>query len=189
MSFDQMLIHFCSPTLCEIKPGNMFFVKNNDFSENNFEQWKKSLFIRGFLSFAIKLSENSTAILICNVCWVRKILGDIAVHSYLVEKGYHCGGVFDFVNDFTYRLHSIQGFPHEIGVILGYPVDDVIEFENHEGQNCKYCGQWKSYTDIEKAKQCHCNYKKCCCFCERLYNEGYTLEYILQEYKKNVSAA
>ena len=111
------------------------------------------------------------------------------VLSYLVEKGYHCGGVFDFVNDFTYRLHSTQGFPHEIGVILGYPVDDVIEFENHEGQNCKYCGQWKSYTDIEKAKQCHCNYKKCCGFCESLYNKGYSLDYIVQEYKKIASAA
>ena len=189
MSFDQMMIHFCAPTLCEIKPGNMFFVKNNDFTQTSFEQWKQSLFLRGFLSFAIRLSENSTAIFVCNVCWVRKILGDISVHSYLVEKGYHCGGVFDFVNDFTYRLHTTQGFPHEIGVVLGYPVDDVIEFKNHEGQNCKYCGQWKTYTDIEKAKQCHCNYKNCCGFCEKLYNEGYSLDYILREYKNLISAA
>ena len=189
MSFDQMMIHFCAPTLCEIKPGNLFFVKNHDFSESNFEQWKKSLFLRGFISFAIRISENSIGILVCNVCWVRKILGDIAVHSYLFEKGYQCGGIFDFVNDFTYRLHTIQGFPHEIGVVLGYPVEDVIEFENHKGQNCKYCGYWRSYSDPEHAKRCNCNYKTCCGFCERLYNEGYSLDYILQEYKRVASAA
>ena len=68
MSFDQMMIHFCAPTLCEIKPGNIFFLKNKDFSKTSFEQWKQTLFIRGFSSFAIKLADTSIAIFVCNVC-------------------------------------------------------------------------------------------------------------------------
>ena len=189
MSFNQMMIHFCAPTLCSIKPGNMFFVKDEDFLPDNFEQWKQSFFIRGIMSFAIKISETSTAIFVCNACWVRKILGDDIVHAYLLEKGYHSSGVCDFINGFTTRLQNSQSFPHEIGIVLGYPVDDVIEFENHEGQDCKYCGQWKSYSDPEHAKQCHCSYKNCCGFCERLYNEGYSLDYIIDEYKKVSTAA
>ena len=43
-------------------------------------------------------------------------------------------------------MKNEQGFPHEIGVILGYPVEDVIEFEKHQGKNCKYCGCWKRYS-------------------------------------------
>ncbi len=184
MSFDQMMIHFCAPTLCEIKPGNIFFLKNKDFSKTSFEQWKQTLFIRGFSSFAIKLSDTSIAIFVCNVCWERKILGDSLVHSYLLEKDYHSNGVFDFIQEFSNHLQTENGFPHEIGVLLGYPVDDVIEFENHQGKNCKYCGQWKSYNDIENARQCHCRYKNCSGFCEKLYNEGYNLDYIVHEYKK-----
>ena len=189
MSFDQLMIHYCAPTLCDIKPGNIFFVRNTDFSENSFKEWKKTFYARGLMSFAIKLSEDSTAIFVCNPCWERKILGDSIVQAYLHEKGYHGCGVTDFVKDFKIRLQTAPGFPHEIGIVLGYPVDDVIEFENHEGQNCKYCGQWKSYSDPETAKQCHCKYKNCCGFCESLYNKGYSLEYIIREYKKIASVA
>lgn len=189
MSFDQMMIHYCAPTLCEIKAGNMFFVKNQDYSESSFEDWKKTFFSRGIISFAIRLSESSTAILVCNVCKVRKILADCIVQAYLCQKNYHCSGVVDFVDEFTSRVQKCQGFPHEIGVILGYPVEDVIEFENHQGHDCKYCGQWKSYSDVENARECHCRYKNCCGFCERLYSEGYSLNYIICEYKKTASAA
>lgn len=189
MSFDKMMIHYCAPTLCEIKAGNMFFIKNQDYSESAFEDWKQSFFGRGFMSFAIPLSESSTAILVCNVCQVRKILADYLVQAYLCQKGYHCSGLFDFVNEFSNRVQKCQGFPHEIGVILGYPVEDVIEFENHQGHDCKYCGQWKSYSNVENARECHCRYNNCCGFCERLYNEGYSLDYIITEYKKMASAA
>ena len=189
MSFNQLMIHYCAPTLCDIKPGNIFFVRNRDFSQSCFEEWKNTFLILGFMTFAIKLSKDSTAIFVCNPCWERKILGDSMVQAYLHEKGYHDCGVTDFVKHFKIRLQTAPGFPHEIGIVLGYPVNDVIEFENHEGQNCKYCGYWKSYSDIENAKQCHCEYKNCSGLCERLYNEGYSLDFIIREYKKVAAAA
>ena len=65
---------------------------------------------------------------------------------HLSEKGYEVSNAFDFVNDLFNRMKNEQGFPHEIGVILGYPVEDVIEFEKHQGKNCKYCGCWKRYS-------------------------------------------
>ena len=189
MNFDQKIIHYCAPTLCEIKAGNIFFVKNQDFSKDSFEEWKKTFFSRGLMSFAIPLSENTTAVLICNVCQERKLLEDSLVQAYLIEKGYHCNGLFDFVEEFSYRVQNCQGFPHEIGIILGYPVEDVIEFENHQGHDCKYCGLWKSYSNVENARKCNCRYKNCTGFCERLYNEGYSLNYIINEYKRVESAA
>ena len=30
MSFDKMMVHYCAPTLCGIKSGNMFFIKNEE---------------------------------------------------------------------------------------------------------------------------------------------------------------
>ena len=32
MSFDQMMIRYTAPTLCEIKSGNLFAVKKSEFS-------------------------------------------------------------------------------------------------------------------------------------------------------------
>ena len=34
-------------------------------------------------------------------------------------------------------------FPHELGLLLGYPVEDVLGFIRNEGRNYLYCGYWK----------------------------------------------
>ena len=189
MSFDQMMIKFSAPTLCNIKSGNMFFARNNTFSQTSFDTWKASLNKYGIAAFSHLLSENSTAILVLNICWIRKILDDRFVNAYLSEKGYEVSNAFDFVNDLFNRMKNEQGFPHEIGVILGYPIEDVIEFEKHKGKNCKYCGCWKSYSDVENAKACKCNFTECSNLCKTWYDAGYSLDRIIDEYKRYSKAA
>ena len=47
-----------------------------------------------------------------------------------------------------YREH-MEGngdFPHEIGLLLGYPPEDVIGFIENRGQNPLYIGYWKVYS-------------------------------------------
>ena len=36
-----------------------------------------------------------------------------------------------------------QGFPHEIGVFLGYPVEDVEGYMQNDGKNFLLVGYWK----------------------------------------------
>ena len=189
MNFDQIIIHSSSPTFCNIKPGNMFFVKNETFSPSHLGEWKTAFSKYGIMTFSTQLSETSTAILVLNVCWIRKILSDIFIQSYLTEKGYHTTSVFDFVDELLVRMKHNKGFPHEVGVILGYPIEDVIEFENHEGKDCKYCGNWKTYSDVENAKNCQCKYKDCRLLCNQLYEQGYSLNQIIEEYKRVSHAA
>lgn len=189
MRFNQMMIQYSAPTICNIKSGNLFFARNNTFSSSSFIEWKKDLYRYGISAFSLQLSENSTAILVLNICWARKILDDIFVKAYLLEKGYKTKGAFEFVNELFSRMKDIQGFPHEVGIILGYPLEDVIEFENNQGKNCKYCGLWKSYSDVETARLCKCRFTECSHLCKNWYNEGYSLSQIINEYKKlNYSA-
>ena len=50
-----------------------------------------------------------------------------------------------------YRAH-MEGkgdFPHEIGLLLGYPPEDVIGFMVHGGKNSLYSGYWKVYGNLE----------------------------------------
>lgn len=42
-------------------------------------------------------------------------------------------------------------FPHEIGVFLGYPMEDVVGFIENEGQNYLLTGYWKVYSNKERA--------------------------------------
>ena len=40
-------------------------------------------------------------------------------------------------------------FPHEMGVLLGYPTEDVLGFIENQGKNYLYAGYWKVYGNLE----------------------------------------
>ena len=52
----------------------------------------------------------------------------------------------------AYTMHQ-EEFPHEMGVFLGYPVEDVIGFIEHEGRECLGVGYWKVYENMPQKKK------------------------------------
>ena len=65
------------------------------------------------------------------------------------------------MNFLKIRLCNEKVFPHEIGLLLGYPLADVKAFIATKGKNCIACGDWKAYGDEETAKCIFCKYKHC----------------------------
>jgi hypothetical protein len=51
--------------------------------------------------------------------------------------------------------------PHEVGLFLGYPPDDVFGFIKNRGAGFKLCGPWKVYGDVEGAKIRFREYERC----------------------------
>jgi hypothetical protein len=51
------------------------------------------------------------------------------------------------------RFAESEDFPHEVGLFLGYPVADVLGFIACKGKDCKFCGTWKVYENVEEAKR------------------------------------
>lgn len=49
-------------------------------------------------------------------------------------------------------------FPHELGIILEYPVEDVEGFIRNRGKNCLMERYWKVYHDKERAEQIFMQY-------------------------------
>lgn len=73
--------------------------------------------------------------------------------SYLQQLGY--GEYFDlerYLQMLGARIQLGPEFPHELGVFLGYPVEDVIDFVTFGGRHSQLTGYWKVYHNIEKAK-------------------------------------
>ena len=70
------------------------------------------------------------------------------------------------------RLADCGNFPHEIGVFLGYPLEDVIGFIENAGQNCKCAGYWKVYCNECEAVKTFARFKKCRDIYLRLWKEG-----------------
>ena len=51
----------------------------------------------------------------------------------------------------TQKRLNTKNFPHEIGVFLGYPLDDVIGFIEHKPYYL--VGDWKVYQNVNEAKE------------------------------------
>ncbi len=66
-------------------------------------------------------------------------------------------------------------FPHEIGLFLSYPPEDVRGFIKNRRSGCKLVGTWKVYGDEENAKHKFDLYKKCTDTYRRQWADGKTL--------------
>ena len=73
----------------------------------------------------------------------------------LERRGYPTGaGLAALLRHLRRRLLWREGFPHEIGLFLGYPPEDVQGFlADPGGGRCKLCGHWKVYHDVEGARR------------------------------------
>lgn len=73
------------------------------------------------------------------------------------------------------RAGGQKGFPHEIGLFLGYPPEDVEGFIRHAGSKFKLCGCWKVYGDVDSASRQFVRIAQVCRACVRRVEQGETL--------------
>ena len=59
-----------------------------------------------------------------------------------------------------YREHmeGCKTFPHEIGLLLGYPAEDVKGFIENQGRRSLYSGYWKVYSNLEECQRICASY-------------------------------
>ena len=91
----------------------------------------------------------------------------ISVPVYLEEEN-NCGSCGGCVAALVRRMRSSAEFPHEVGLFLSYPPEDVKGFIENRAANAKCTGVWKVYGDERQARQTFAKYKKCTqVYCER----------------------
>lgn len=182
--FEHLLAFHCAPTLAGIKAGNLISINKNKI--NNFRQiqqkYKKCLSCNDVFMFTVSDSPNYRLLLIYHKANLHKILEDPDNQSFLKSFGYkNFTNILSCLRYLKIRMHLQKGFPHEIGLFLGYPLADVKGFIENNGQHFKCCGQWKVYSDIESAEKLFSQYTKCCNkFCSCLA-AGKSLENIIEQ--------
>lgn len=72
------------------------------------------------------------------------------------------------------KIRDCEEFPHEIGLFLGYPAEDVRGFI--EGGACKCVGCWKVYGDEASAQRRFAQFQKCTRVYSSLYQRGRSIE-------------
>ena len=72
-------------------------------------------------------------------------------------------------------MRHCDGFPHEIGLFLGYPPADVDGFI-HRHDECRLVGAWKVYSDVDRARLTFDRFKRCTRICLDRWQRGVPLE-------------
>ena len=87
----------------------------------------------------------------------RTFLSQKSIRLFLKEYGYQgeeIGMYLEFLNERIEKSILEEGeFPHEIGVLLGYPIEDVRGFTKQKGKNFLCTGYWKVYKNEKKKRE------------------------------------
>lgn len=183
-TFGRELAIHTAPTLLGIKCGSLISLSTDRFDIHthikifNGKASGKSLKIRKLYDY-----KNRALLLIYNEKLMQKRLADDEVKGLLSCFGYSADfSAEEYLNRLGVRLSENETFPHEIGIFLDYPLEDVIGFMENKGANYKLCGCWKVYGNAEKARRTFANYVKCRNFLCNKLNQGVDLYQALKIY-------
>lgn len=115
---------------------------------------------------------------------VASLLGDARSREFLVRAGLPSDGAETLVSALVGRLRAYyagrRDFPHELGLVLGYPVEDVEGFMADGGRNAVACGRWKVYGDPAVARRRFEELGRAERRCRQLYAEGVPVRELLR---------
>jgi hypothetical protein len=152
----RIIINHCGPVLMGVKPAALFVLRSEDACA-----CLSGLLPARLNVMILRRSETGLLVFVFAREKLERTISNRNIKTVLSGLGYPPGpSVFVFLDYLKKQFESRQ-FPHEIGLFLGYPVDDVLGFVKHQGKNYKLCGYWKVYGNVEQAKLCFRQYDKC----------------------------
>lgn len=172
------IIRNCAPTLAGIKTGNLFACpyESRDVLLNFLRQLNDRLGSKGLRAVPLRFSDRKALIYLYRPGKLAADLSDSAAARLLREQGYCPGSCERCVGELARKLRSQAEFPHEIGLFLGYPPEDVCGFIENRACGCKCVGCWKVYGDEAAARKKFDQYKKCSRVYRQRWEQGSSIE-------------
>ena len=167
---EDLLIRHCSPTLAGIKTGNLFSCACSSREEltKDLCRLNRKLVPRGIRVLPLRVRKGRALIYAYRPNALEIDLTDLRARELLAAYGYTPEKPDCCVVQLMRRLQSAGEFPHEIGLFLSYPPEDVRGFIENHAQNFKRAGLWKVYGDEARAEALFRKFKKCTqIYCER----------------------
>ena len=149
---NETLIRCCAPTMARLKTGNMFSCafESREAMTAELRQLNMRLRRKGLRILPLRWRDGKALLYLYRPKLLERDLRDPLAQRLLAECGYARESVSACLARLMSRLRSGDDFPHEVGLFLGYPPADVDGFM-HRKNECKLCGLWKVYDDVEGA--------------------------------------
>ena len=160
---EEIFIRYCSPTLAGIKTANLFTCRFENVEEmrEHMRELNGILVKKGTRVLPLRYRDNRALIYVYRPSRLLKDLGHCDACRLLRERGYTGETPERCLIQLIQKLGEGMEFPHEIGLFLGYPPEDVYGFIENKAEGYKCVGEWKVYGDADQAQETFAKYKKC----------------------------
>ena len=175
---EEIFVHYCSPTLAGIKTANLFSCRFADEKEmrDSVRSLNVALVKKGIRVLPLRYRDGCALIYAYRPSKLSQDLQQADACILLEKRGYTFGAPERCIIQLMQRLADGGEFPHEIGLFLGYPPEDVSGFIENRAEGYKCAGEWKVYGDADKAKETFAEYRKCTEACLAQFAQGKSIE-------------
>lgn len=174
---EEMIVKHCAPTLAGIKTGNLFSCpyKSRKMLCDEICSVNRCLVPKGVRVIPLRFSEGHVLIYVYRPARLETDLSSKQATKLLEPLGYTESKCSRCIVRLIERLRECDEFPHEIGLFLSYPPEDVRGFIDNAARNFKCVGCWKVYGDEQQARKQFSRFARCTeCYC-RKFRQGFDL--------------
>ena len=174
----------CAPLLTGLKISNLLIVPSDN------ERLVRMLVRKtGISCYRLLRSKGKITFLLFRRMQLEAFLRKGSAEKMLKEQGYKNLTLGGILSCFQMRYQAYNdgklAFPHEMGILLGYPIEDVLGFIKHKGKNYLYSGYWKVYENMQEKRALFRQYQEAQETLIQLLASGIKMEEILKQYSKN----
>lgn len=170
--FEQLLGFHAAPMLMGLKTASLLSFQKSRFEdfEGLLASYMPCFNCKGISVFRLSEGEEYVLLLFYRKRALIEDLARPAAKKILRKLGYRkedtLAGMLEYLR---LRMQLRKSFPHEVGLFLGYPPEDVAGFIQHKGQDFAYSGYWKVYANERETRALFDLYADCTQdFCLRL---------------------
>ena len=160
---EAMVVRQAAPTLAGIKTGSLFPCPCTE-KETLLEEiraFNRRYLSRGLCLLPLRFTEGKALLYLYRPAALRRDLRGQTAEALLADAGYSGKSSEQCVAYLAKRFRSGGEFPHEVGLFLSYPPQDVRGFIENHAVNYKCAGLWKVYGDEALARRLFDKFRKC----------------------------
>ena len=177
---EQQFIRNTAPTLAGIKTGSLFPYRYESKAQaiQALRRYNRKLTPKGLRLLPLRMTDRFAMLYLYRPGQLGTDLQNRDAAALLRRAGYPDCDEEACLRELRRRLAVSRDFPHEIGLFLSYPPEDVRGFMEHRDRGCKCVGCWKVYGDEAAARRRFAQYAQCTDCYLRQNAKGASLEYL-----------
>lgn len=178
---DAFLVEHCAPTFAGLKTGNLFRISYADIEvfREELRRLNGILKKKGLRAVPVRMTAEFALVYLYRPDFLKRDLGSEEATCLLKSLGYEPQSVNRSVAFLARMMREKEAFPHEIGLFLGYPPEDVLGFMKSSREGVKCVGCWKVYGDEARARAAFWRFQRCREVFEENVQRGRKLEALI----------